>query len=331
MSSGAAEAILESEEGFEDVGVISRDIVALSPRQLFWRRFRADRVALASAIFIILLILMAIFAPLVVKVLGLPGPYVQNPNALDVFGSPTGPSAAHPMGVDQLGRDIMSRVIYGARVSLEVGIISTIIAAVIGTVLGVFAGFYRGWADTAISRFTDVMLAYPVLVLGLGIGAACEVRGCLKVGGHTLINPGIGTVIFIIVLSDFTYMVRIVRGQVLSLREKEFIEAARSLGASSNRIMYREIVPNLLAPIIVYSSLLIPLNILFEAALSFLGVGIRPPTASWGQMISDAEGTLPAAWWYMLFPGLALLFTVLAFNLLGDGLLDALNPRGNRS
>ena len=148
MSSGAAEVILESEEGFEDVGVISRDIVALSPRQLFWRRFRADRVAVASAIFIILLILMAIFAPLVVKILGLPGPYVQNPNALDVFGSPTGPSAAHPMGVDQLGRDIMSRVIYGSRVSLEVGIISTIIAAAIGTVLGVFAGFYRGWADT---------------------------------------------------------------------------------------------------------------------------------------------------------------------------------------
>jgi len=331
VSSGAAEVILESEEGFGSVGVISTEIVALSPRQLFWRRFRADKVAVASAIFIILLILMAIFAPLVVKVLGLPGPYVQNPNALDVFGSPTGPSAAHPMGVDQLGRDIMSRVIYGARVSLEVGIISTVIAAVIGTVLGVFAGFYRGWADTLISRFTDVMLAYPVLVLGLGIGAACEVRGCLKIGGHTLINPGIGTVIFIIVLSDFTYMVRIVRGQVLSLREKEFIEAARSLGASSNRIMYREVVPNLLAPIIVYSSLLIPLNILFEAALSFLGVGIRPPTASWGQMISDAEGTLPAAWWYMLFPGLALLFTVLAFNLLGDGLLDALNPRSNRS
>ena len=224
-----------------------------------------------------MLIVIAIFAPLVTKLLGVPGPYVQNPNKLDVFGSMTGPSSADPFGVDPLGRDILARTIYGSRVSLEVGIISTIIAAAIGTVLGLLAGFYRGWIDTMISRFVDVMLAYPVLVLGLGIGAACAVRGCLNVFGHELIQPGVGTVIFIIVISDFTYLVRIVRGQVLSLREKEFVEAARSLGASSTRILYREILPNLLAPIIVYSSLLIPLNILFEAALSFLGVGIRPP------------------------------------------------------
>jgi peptide/nickel transport system permease protein len=178
-------------------------------------------------------------------------------------------------------------------------------------------------------RAVDVFLAFPVLVLGLGIAEACGFKACLD----GVIQPGIGTVIFIIALTSFTYIARIVRGQVLSLREKEFVEAARSLGASNNRILSREILPNLLAPIIVYSSLLIPLNILFEAALSFLGVGIRPPTASWGQMLSQAGNGILAdnpAWWYMLFPGLALVLTVLAFNLLGDGLLDALNPRGTR-
>jgi ABC-type dipeptide/oligopeptide/nickel transport system permease subunit len=330
VTSGSAELLLETEDVVGSAEVVPDEIVARSPRALFWRRFRADRVAFASGIFILFLIFVAIFAPVIVSVLGLPGPYEQNPNALNVFGSPTGPSAAHPMGVDQLGRDIMSRVIYGTRVSLTVGIVSTAIAALFGTALGLAAGYYRGAVDTLVSRFVDVMLAYPVLVLGLGIGAACGVRGCLQVGGHMLIQPGMGTVIFIIVLADFAYIARIVRGQVLSLREKEFVEAARSLGASSNRIVYREILPNLLAPIIVYSTLLIPLNILFEAALSFLGVGIRPPTASWGQMISDASNDIQYAWWYMVFPGAALLLTVLAFNLVGDGLLDALNPRGNR-
>lgn len=279
---------------------------------------------MASAIFIVLLILVAIAAPLVVSILGLQNPYQNNSNALDAFGSPSGPSAAHPFGVDQLGRDVFSRVIYGSRVSLEVGIFGTAIAAVVGTVLGLLAGFYRGWVDTVISRLVDVFLAFPVLVLGLGIGAACGVRGCA--GG--LIQPGLGTVIFIIALSSFTYIARIARGQVLSLREKEFIEASRSLGASNRRIIFREILPNLVAPLIVYSSLLIPTNILFEAGLSYLGVGIRPPTASWGQMISDASPIYNTAWWYMVFPGVALLLTVLAFNLVGDGLLDALNPRG---
>lgn len=279
---------------------------------------------MASAIFILFLIVIAIFAPLVVQILGLQSPYQNNPGALDAFGSPTGPSSIHPFGVDELGRDVLSRVIYGARVSLVVGIFGTAIAAVIGTFFGLLAGYYRGWPDTLISRMVDVFLAFPVLVLGLGIGAACGVRGCA--GG--LIQPGLGTVIFIIILSNFTYLARIARGQVLSLREKEFIEASRSLGASNRRILFREILPNLMAPLIVYSTLLIPVNILFEAALSFLGVGIRPPQASWGQMISDASSTFNTAWWYMVFPGVALLLTVLAFNLVGDGLLDALNPRG---
>ncbi len=326
MSVGASELLAEPEASVDAVELVPGDISARSPLALFWRRFRADRVAMVSAIFIVVLIIVAIAAPLVVKIFGLQGPYVNNPNSLDAFGSPTGPTAAHPFGVDQLGRDVFSRVIYGSRVSLEVGIFGTAIAAVIGTVMGLLAGYYRGWVDTIVSRLLDVFLAFPVLVLGLGIGAACGVRGCA--GG--LIQPGLGTVIFIIALSSFTYIARIARGQVLSLREKEFIEASRSLGASNRRILFKEILPNLMAPLIVYSSLLIPTNILFEAGLSFLGVGVRPPTSSWGQMISDASPIFNTAWWYMVFPGVALLLTVLAFNLVGDGLLDALNPRGQQ-
>jgi len=324
MSVGASELVIESEATVDSVELVAGDISARSPLQLFWRRFRADRVAMVSAIFIVVLIIIAVAAPLILSILGLAGPNVNDSNALDAFGSPSGPSAAHLFGVDQLGRDVFSRVIYGSRVSLEVGIFGTAIAAVIGTVIGLLAGYYGGWIDTILSRAVDVFLAFPVLVLGLGIGAACGVRGCA--GG--LIQPGLGTVIFIIALSTFTYIARIARGQVLSLREKEFIEASRSLGASNRRILFKEILPNLMAPLIVYSSLLIPTNILLEAGLSFLGVGIRPPTASWGQMISDASPIFNTAWWYMVFPGAALLLTVLAFNLVGDGLLDALNPRG---
>ena len=182
----------------------------------------------------------------------------------------------------------MSRVIYGTRVSLVVGIVGTGIATVIGVTLGVLAGFFRGWADTVLSRSVDVVLSIPILLLGLGIGAACAVRGCL--GGT--IQPGVGEILFLIALVNWTYIFRIVRGLVLSLREREFVDASRALGASNARIMFREILPNLVAPIIVYSTLLIPLNILLEASLSFLGVGIRPPTASWGQMIAAATPDL---------------------------------------
>jgi peptide/nickel transport system permease protein len=325
MSVGSATELgLDPNASIDAVELAPGEIAARSPRQLFWRRFRADRVAMASAGFILLLIVIAILAPLIIKLLGLPGPNVQDPNATDAFGSPLGPTAAHPFGVDGVGRDVASRVIYGSRVSLEVGIFGTAIATVIGTVIGLLAGYYRGWVDTVVSRIVEVFLAFPVLVLGLGIGAACGVRGCA--GG--LIQPGIGTVLFIITISSFTYIARIARGQVLSLREKEFVQAARSLGASNRRILFREILPNLTAPLVVYASLLIPTNILLEAALSYLGVGIRPPTASWGQMIADATPIFNTAWWYMVFPGVALLLTVLAFNLVGDGLLDALNPRG---
>jgi peptide/nickel transport system permease protein len=329
MTLGAAELLGGAGAGSPrgmDFPLAQPSVAARSPLQLFWRRFRQDRVALVSLAFIALLIVMAIAAPLVVKLLGLPGPDVQNSNLTNQFGSPLGPSLAHPFGVDQLGQDVASRVIYGTRVSLIVGLLGTAIATLLGTVVGLLAGFYGGWIDTVLSRFIDVVLAIPVLLLGLGLGAACEVRGCL--GGH--VQSGLGVIIFLIALVNWTYIARIVRGRVLSLREQEFVEAARSQGASGARIMGREILPNLLAPIVVYSSLLIPQNILLEAALSFLGVGVRPPTASWGQMIAAATPIFNTAWWYMVFPGIALLLTVLAFNLLGDGLQDALNPRTAR-
>ena len=301
-----------------------RKISALSPMQLFWRRLRRDRVAMTALVFIVLLILMAVFAPVIISIFGTADPKKQDFEALDLFGGPTGPSADHPFGVDQLGRDIFSRTIYGARVSLEVALISTGIAVVIGTIIGLVAGFYRGWTDSILSRLTDVVLAFPILLLGLGLAAACSgANGCA--GG--LIEPGLPVVIMVIAVINWTYIARIVRGQVRSLREKEFVESARSLGASNGRIIIREILPNLLAPLIVYSSLLIPANILLEAALSFLGVGVSGGTASWGAMISDATNLFPEAWWFMLFPGLALLLTVLAFNLVGDGLQDALDPR----
>jgi ABC-type dipeptide/oligopeptide/nickel transport system permease subunit len=324
MPVGATE-ILPGGGGF-DVLEANEEIAARSPLQLFWRRLRKDRVAMVSLGFVAFLVIVAIAAPLIVSILGLPGPYIQNINLTDEFGSPLGPSAAHPFGVDQLGHDVMSRVIYGTRVSLEVGIVGTSIATVIGVSLGIVAGYYRGWVDTLLSRAVDVVLSIPVLLLGLGIGAACAVRGCL--GGT--ISPGTSVIIFLIALVNWTYIFRIVRGLVLSLREREFVDAARALGASDARIMFREILPNLVAPVIVYATLLIPLNILLEASLSFLGVGVRPPTASWGQMIAAATPIFNTAWWYMTFPGLALLFTVLAFNLLGDGLRDALNPRTAR-
>jgi peptide/nickel transport system permease protein len=326
MSVGASELLPGNETTVETVELVSGDISARSPTALFWRRFRADRVAMVSTGFILLLVLIAIFAPLIVKLFGLPGPSVQNTNLTDAFGTPTGPTGAHPFGVDPRREDVMSRVIYGTRVSLEVGIIGTALATFVGVVLGLFAGFYRGWVDTLLSRIADVVLSFPILLLGIGIAAACAVDGCL--GG--LIQPGVTVIIAIIVIAGWTYIFRITRGQVLSLREKEFVDASRSLGASNLRIMFREILPNLVAPIIVYASLLIPTNILFEAALSFLGVGVKPPTASWGQMIADASGNFQAVWWYMLFPGIALLLTVLAFNLVGDSLQDALNPKADR-
>jgi peptide/nickel transport system permease protein len=326
MSIGS-ELLVESEATVENFELVAGDVTARSPLELFWRRFRADRVAMVSAIFIVLLIVVALAAHPIVSLLGVSGPNQPNLGALDAFGQPTGPSAAHPFGVDELGRDVLARVIYGAQVSLEVAFISTGVAVLIGVVVGTIAGYFRGWVDSLLARLMDIVLAFPILLLAIGLAASCSLgKGCL--GG--LITPGRVTLIVVIALSSWPYIGRIVRGQVLSIREKEYIDAARSLGASNIRIMRREILPNLIAPIIVYTSLILPTNVLYEAALSFLGVGVQPPTASWGQMIATASGIFDTAWWYMVFPGLALVLTVLAFNLVGDGLQDALNPKAGR-
>jgi peptide/nickel transport system permease protein len=309
-------------------------IAARTPWQAFWRRFREDRLAMAALVLIAVLILIAIFAPLVVNIFGGPDPNDRDQAALDpLFATATGPSSDHLFGVDNLGRDVFSRTIYGARVSLVVAFTATVLATIAGVITGLLAGYFRGWADTVISRSVDVLLAIPYLMLAIGLASACTFTvgdggggGCL--GGA--IKPGLGVVIFVIAFTTWTAMSRIIRGQTLSLREKEFVEAARSVGASHTRIIFQEILPNLTAPIIVYASILIPQVILYEAALSFLGVGVVDQP-SWGQMIADATNDFSTYWWYMLFPGLALLFTVLAFNLVGDAMQDALNPRAKKA
>lgn len=306
----------------------ARTVGARTPWQLFWRRFRRDRVAMGSAVFIGILVLMAVGAPLISSITG------HGPNDLfqrqmtDAFGLPKGPNGDFWFGADASGRDALVRIVYGTRVSLIVGVAATAVAVVIGVVLGMLAGFRGGIIDTLISRTTDIVLSLPLLLFAIGIVTACgsSREGCL--GGA--IQPGLTLVIIIIALFTWPYVARIVRSQVLSLREKEFVEASRSLGAGDMTIMFREILPNLVSPIIVYASLLIPQNILFEAYLSFLGLGVPDTTPSWGRMISDASDIYDVAWWLMVFPGIFLLLTVLAFNLLGDGLRDALDPKANR-
>jgi peptide/nickel transport system permease protein len=328
VSAGAPELLTGAEEALtiESTGA-EREIAARSPMQLFWRRLRKDRVAMTALVVVCLIVLVAILAPLIVKIAGTPNPQTTNADLTDDFGQPLGPQSGHPFGVDKLGRDVFSRTIYGSRISLEVAFIATFLIILIGVTVGLVAGYYRGWADTLLTRAMDLLLAFPVLILAIGIGVACSGKdGCA--GG--LIKPGLTVVIFVITLTTWPYMARIVRGQVLSLREKEFVEAAQSLGASDRRIIFREILPNLVAPIIVYGTILIPQNIIYEAALSFLGVGVDPSKPSWGAMISDATTIFREAWWFMTFPGLALLITVLAFNLVGDGLQDALNPRNSK-
>ena len=245
------------------------EFASTRPIALFWARLRSDKVALAAFTFLVTVLLSAIFAGPITRLLAHP-PNAQYTDALDPnFGTPTGPSRDFLFGVDPVGSDVFARVLYGARVSLTVAIVGTGLALLIGTTLGVLAGYYRGVVDTIISRTVDVMLAFPLLLLALGISSACSLgQGCA--GG--LIQPGMTTVIGIIVLFSWTYFARLARGQVLSMREKEFVEAARATGAGDLSILVREILPNLVTPLLVYVALVIPLNILLEAALSYLGV-----------------------------------------------------------
>ncbi|MEX0832356.1 MAG: ABC transporter permease [Actinomycetota bacterium] len=309
-------------------GPAGEAIVGRSPGELLWRRFRKDRAAMISLVFLIVLALMAfVGAPLISKYVAHHGPGDQFiRETINEFGVVhQGPSGRFWFGADTGGRDLFVRVLYGARTSLIIALIATGLEVLIGVTLGLIAGFYRGKTDTFISRLGEVVLSMPILLLALGLVAACGLskEGCL--GG--LIKPGLLLVSYVIGLFSWPYIARIVRGQVLSLREKEFVEASRSLGASNRRIMFREILPNLLAPIIVYATLIIPTNILFEAALSFLGIGVPEEIPSWGAMLEQASETYTFAWWTMFFPGMFLLGTTLAFNLLGDGLRDAYDPR----
>jgi peptide/nickel transport system permease protein/oligopeptide transport system permease protein len=296
--------------------------------QIAWRRLRRDKVALAGGYFLVFLILVAIFAPFIVKLLGDP-PNEFHQNLIDpaTGGLPIGPrggqSWQHLMGVEPVnGRDIFSRVVYGARISLLIAFLATALSVVIGTTLGTIAGFLGGWVDSLISRLMDVFLAFPLLVFAIALAGVVPDQA-FGLQGNTL---RIVLLVFIIGFFSWPYIGRIIRGQTLSLREREFVDAARSLGARRPYILFTELLPNLVAPILVYSTLLIPTNILFEAALSFLGVGVRAPTPTWGGMLSDAVNfyTIPH---FMLWPGLAIFSTVLAFNLFGDGLRDALDPR----
>ncbi len=310
-------------------GSDSSQIHSRSAFQLFWARLREDKAALFGGIVILILIFIAIFGgPIAQKVTGHPNETAYTSIMEDEFGIPLGPNNDFWFGADGNGRDLFVRTMYGARTSLIVGVVATFIAVLIGLVVGLIAGFFGGWSDTALSRSGDVMLALPQLLISIGIVAACSStkEGCL----NGIVQPGVRLVVAIIALFSWPYIARIVRGYTLSLRENEFVEASRSLGASNIRIIFREILPNLFGPLLVYTTLLIPQAILFEAALSYLGLGVPQDTASWGGLLNQASSYYDVAWWLMLFPGLFLVITTLAFNLLGDGLRDALDVRADR-
>jgi peptide/nickel transport system permease protein len=304
-------------------------VAGKSPFELFWERLRKDKAALIGGSVVLLLVVIAIIGgPVAAKVTGHPQNATYSDTMTDEFGVPNGPTSKFWFGADPAGRDLFVRTMYGARTSLIVGVAASGLAVLIGLTVGLLAGYFGGLIDTVLSRAADVMLAVPQLLIAIGIVAACSTtkKGCVA----GLIQPGVPIVIAVITFFSWSYMARIVRGFTLSLREKEFVESARSVGASNLRIIATEILPNLTGPLIVYTTLLIPTNILFEAALSYLGLGVPPDQASWGQILSQASGYYDVAWWLMVFPGGFLILTTLAFNLLGDGLRDALDVRSER-
>jgi len=307
-------------------GVSGKEIEGRSLGQIAWMRLRRDKVAMGGGIFIVFLILVAIIGPHLVQ-----NPDTFHPSLINpTFSRPNGPfggiSLAHPFGVEPVdGRDVLSRIVNGAQVSMLIAFLATALAVSIGVVMGIVAGYFGGWVDGVIARSMDVFLAFPLLVFALALA------GVIPNNGFGLSGNGlrIGVLVFVIGFFNWPYMGRIIRGLTLSLREREFVDAARSLGARGPYILFRELLPNLVAPILVYATLLIPTNILFEAALEYLGVGLLVPTPSWGQMLSSAVVNQyylidPE---FMLVPGLAIFIAVMAFNLFGDGLRDALDPK----
>jgi peptide/nickel transport system permease protein len=270
------------------------------------RQFRRNRLAMAGLVVMLILYLVTLLTPLI-------APYDPTAQGDIVMTRYQSPSFQHLMGTDKFGRDIFSRVLYGARISLTIGFIAVGLGVLLGALVGSVAGYFGKWTDTVLMRFTDMMLSFPRLILLIVVIA--------------LFEPTIWLVVTVLGLTGWMSVARIVRGEVLTLREREFVQAARVLGMSDGRIIWRHIIPNTLAPVIVYATLGIGNTILVEASLSFLGLGVQPPTPSWGNMINDGRDSLITAWWISTFPGLAIVLTVVAFNLLGDGLRDALDPR----
>jgi ABC-type dipeptide/oligopeptide/nickel transport system permease subunit len=328
VTSSADESPVSVEEAtVTPPGVEPKQIEGRSLGRIAWTRLKRDRVALAGAVVIVFLILVALFAGVINKFLGHPvnefHPEKVDPNlgGIPTPGTWGGMSWDFLFGVEPpFGRDLFTQIIYGSRVSLLVALAATAVAVIIGVVLGVVAGYFGGWIDSVISRLMDLVLSFPYLLLAIAL--------------ISVLPPSLGwrmtVVICIIAFFSWPYIGRIVRGQTLSLREREFIEAAKSVGSRSPRILFRELLPNLAAPILVYATLIIPTNILFEAALSFLGVGVPPPTPSWGRLLSESVSFYQFDPVFLIVPGLAIFITVLAFNLFGDGLRDALDPRANR-
>jgi ABC-type dipeptide/oligopeptide/nickel transport system permease subunit len=292
-----------------------RKIEGRSPWRLAYERLRKDRAAQVAFATIMVIVLLAIFAPVFASITG-HGPNQQFINiGENANGGPVPPSGTFWFGTDSNGRDLFVRVLYGARISLTVGVVATAIAMALGVLFGLTAGYIGGFVDSFIARLIDVMLSIPFLVIAIAVAY--------------IFGPSLILVIAIVGVLSFTYPARIVRGQVISIKGKEYIEAARALGARPWRIMFIDILPNVMAQVIVFGTLLIPLAIVAEASLSFLGVGVPPPTSDWGAMISDSAGYFQYGyWWYLFFPSLALLITTLAFNIFGDSVRDAFDPRG---
>jgi peptide/nickel transport system permease protein len=270
---------------------------------VLWQRLRQNKLALAGGLIVLLMFVMAAVAPLT----------GYDPGAIDIASRLQPPSFSHLLGTDDLGRDVFARILYGARISLLVGFVAVGIATAIGILLGALAGFYRGWVDGLIMRFVDIMLCFPTFFLILAVIAFLE--------------PSIWNIMIIIGLTGWMGVARLVRAEFLSLRERDFVQAARALGVSDGRLIFRHILPNAISPVLVSATLGVAGAILTESALSFLGIGVQPPTPSWGNMLIAGKQTLGTAWWLSVFPGLAILLTVLGYNLLGEGLRDALDPR----